>query len=534
MDGEPAAALAVVRPQAAQPLDDADQVIGPVPGGHVGAEPDEGMAPGRPLAVPGPATADGDLELDHRLEPVDVGALEQAGLDHAHGPGRIARDDAGSGPAAGRAPGGSAAARYHRPMPSLHAPGAAVSADELEELREIVDDELPAFLEDLAALVNVDCGSYTKAGVDQVGGWTARFLERLGAEVEIRPDPTLGDTVVGTLAGRAGGPRILLIGHLDTVFPEGTAKARPFRIDAGVARGPGVTDMKSGLLAGLYAILALRALAAVGRRRRGGDAAPLRASRLRGQPGRGDRLTVARRRTSASSPSRRTLCFVLECARANGDIVSARKGTVDLRLVVHGRAAHAGVEPEKGRSAILEAAHQAIALHALNGRWPDVTCNVGVIRGGTRPNVVAEEAILEVDLRASSREHLEAAEAAVQAIAAATTVPDVTVTVEEVARHWPMEKLQRSGRLVEHARAIADRLGFELADCATGGASDANTTAGLGVPTLDGLGPIGGNDHSPVEYLEVDSIVPRTTLLAALLLAVARDPLVASWRPHPA
>jgi glutamate carboxypeptidase len=223
---------------------------------------------------------------------------------------------------------------------------------------------------------------------------------------------------------------------------------------------------------------------------------------------------------------------VLECARANGDIVSARKGTVDLRLTVRGRAAHAGVEPEKGLSAILEAAHRTVALHALNGRWPGATVNVGTIQGGIRPNVVPDEAVLEVDVRATTREGLEAAEAAVRAVAIATTVPDATVDIEETSRHWPMEKLERSERLVEHAVALAERLDFRLADCATGGASDANTTAGLGVPTLDGLGPVGGRDHSPDEYLEVDSIVPRTALLGALLLAVARDPLVASWRPH--
>jgi glutamate carboxypeptidase len=416
-------------------------------------------------------------------------------------------------------------------MESLHAPGAAVSADELAELEEILQEELPAFLEDLGSLVNVDCGSYTKVGVDQVGGWTARFLERLGATVEIRPHETYGDTVIGTLEGEEGGPRVLLIGHLDTVFPEGTAKQRPFRIDAGIAHGPGVADMKSGLLVGLYALLALRSLA-VGEDEDSG-AIELPFERL---------VFVANPDEEIGSPIsspiirelalEADLCFVLECARANGDIVSARKGMVDLRLTVHGRAAHAGVEPEKGRSAIVEAAHQVIALHALHGRWPDVTCNVGVLHAGTRPNVVAEEAVLEVDLRSGAREHLEAAEAAVRQIAAKTTVPDTRVTVEEVSRHWPMEKLDRSGRLVDHAVAIARRLDFELADASTGGASDANTTAGLGVPTLDGLGPIGGNDHSPLEYLEVDSIVPRTTLLAALLLAVARDPLIASWRPH--
>ncbi len=401
-----------------------------------------------------------------------------------------------------------------------------MTTDELTALGSIIQEDLPAYLEDLASLVNVDCGSYAKAGVDRVGRWTGRFLERLDAEVTYHPHPTLGDTVVGEIAGASGGPRVLLIGHLDTVFPDGTARERPFRIANGRAYGPGVTDMKSGLLTGLYGILALLALGEE-------DAAAVPFERL---------TFVANPDEEIGSPSSSSIirelaldsdaCFVLECARANGDIVSSRKGTLDLRMTVRGRAAHAGVEPEQGRNAIVEAAHQILALDALNGRWPGVTCNAGVIEGGTRPNVVPEQTRLEVDLRATTREGLEAAEAAVRQIAAATTVPDTTVALEEMARHWPMEKLERSGRLVAHARALANRLGFAVQDTATGGASDANTTAGLGVPTLDGLGPIGGSDHSPLEYLEIDSIVPRTTLFAGLLLAVARDPVVASWRPH--
>jgi glutamate carboxypeptidase len=417
---------------------------------------------------------------------------------------------------------------------ALIAPGSSVGADELSGLGEIVQEELPAYLEDLATLVNVDCGSYTKAGVDQVGRWTGRFLERLGAEVTYHLHPTLGDTVVGQLAGTPGGPRVLLIGHLDTVFPEGTARERPFRVEGGRGYGPGVTDMKSGLLAGLYAILALVALSEEEEEAEEDDGRPTLPL---------ERLTfVANSDEEIGSPSSTPLirelaldsdvCLVLECARANGDIVSSRKGSLDLRLTIEGRAAHAGVEPEKGRSSIVEAAHQVQALHALNGRWPGVTCNVGVISGGTRPNVVPERTTLEVDLRASAREHLEAAEAAIHESAAATVVPDTSVVVEEMGRHWPMEKLDRSARLVAHAQALANRLGFTVRDATTGGASDANTTAGLGVPTLDGLGPIGGNDHSPFEYLDIDSIVPRTTLLAALLLAIARDPVVASWRPH--
>ncbi len=397
----------------------------------------------------------------------------------------------------------------------------------MELLQRLVVDIRPAYLEDLATLVNSDSGSYTKAGVDRVGRWVRQFLERLGARVEIHPHPTLGDTVVGTFEGPPGGRRVMLIGHMDTVFDEGTAGARPFRVDAGRAYGPGVTDMKSGLLTGLYGLLVLRGMGALAS---DGDARlPF------------ERLTfIANPDEEIGSPSSTPIirevarnadaCFVLECARANGDIVSSRKGILEARLTVHGRAAHAGVEPEMGRSAILAAARLVPALHGLTGRWPGVTCNVGVIGGGTRPNVVPEEARLEVDLRAVTREHLEAAEAEVRALIAEPAVPDVTIEMEPMARWWPMEKLEHSARLVELAVGLADRLGFELHDTATGGASDANTTAGMGIASLDGLGPIGGMDHSPAEYLELDSIVPRTSLLAGLLLAVTRDPVVAGWR----
>ncbi len=400
------------------------------------------------------------------------------------------------------------------------AAGATVGPDELTAIDGVVAADLPAFLADLATLVNIDCGSYTKAGVDEVGRWVAGFLARLGATVTSHPHETLGDTIVGEFRGRPGGRRALLIGHMDTVFDPGTAAARPFRIADGIASGPGVTDMKGGLLTGLYALKALASAAG-----------ELPFERL---------WFVANPDEEIGSPSSTPIirelaagvdaAFVFECARANGDIVSSRKGIVDARVVIHGRAAHAGVEPEKGRSAILAAADLIPKLHALTGRWPGVTCNVGVIHAGTRPNVVAEEARLEVDLRAVRGEDLDAAVAAVRQLMAAPAVPDVTMDMETMASWRPMEKLERSGRLVETAVGIGARLGFPLADAATGGASDANTTSGMGVPSLDGLGPIGGGDHAPGEYLEVASVVPRTTLAAALLLSVARDPVVASWR----
>jgi glutamate carboxypeptidase len=401
-------------------------------------------------------------------------------------------------------------------------PLATPSATELEALRAAIAADLPAYLEDLAELVNIDCGSYTPTGVDEVGRWVTAFLTDLGAAVETWPDPDgrYGSTVVGTFHGQPGGARAILIGHMDTVFDPGTVAARPFRIDDDVAYGPGVTDMKSGLLAGLYAIKSIVA-------ERGG--VPFERLVFAANPDEevGSPTSTPHIQALAADVD---VALVLECARANGDIVSARKGIVDLRIVVNGRAAHAGVEPEKGRSAILEAARIVEDLHALNGRWPGVTVNVGVIGGGTRFNVVPERCSLDVDIRATARDALVTAEEEIRRIAAATEVPDTTVDIEDLNRWWPMERLERSERLVDHAQAIAGSLGFEVADTSTGGASDANTTSGMGIPSLDGLGPIGGNDHAPGEYVEVDSIVPRTTMLAGLLLAIAADPEVLAWR----
>lgn len=384
----------------------------------------------------------------------------------------------------------------------------------LGQLRDEVERRLPDFLADLETIVNVESGSYTVAGVDEVATWMGDRLAGLGASVVRHQNEALGDTIVATFERAADGPTVLLIGHADTVFDVGYLARRPFEIDGDLILGPGVSDMKSGLLAGLYALDVLRTIG-------GHDWLPVgrviyvvNPDEEIGSPASGGLIAELARGADAA--------FVMEAARANGDIVSARKGMMHLRATIKGRSAHAGVEPHKGRSATLEAAHKTVALHALNGHWPGVTVNVGEIKGGTRPNIVAEEAILTIDMRAGSVAEQDEAEAAILAILESSTVPDVTTEVEELAGTRPMEKTSESAALVEAAVAIAGELGFELADAATGGGSDANTTASLGVPSLDGLGPVGGNDHTPLEYVELSSIVPRTSLLAALLLAVGR------------
>jgi glutamate carboxypeptidase len=212
--------------------------------------------------------------------------------------------------------------------------------------------------------------------------------------------------------------------------------------------------------------------------------------------------------------------FVLEAARENGAVVSARKGVTNAVIEFRGRAAHAGVEPEKGRSALLAAAHTTIAIHDLNGRWDGTTFNVGVGHGGTRVNVVPERAELTLEIRSTSETSLRAAEAELTALAERVAVPDVTMTVELIPEHGPMERTDSTVVLYERARRFAAALGVTLEEAATGGASDANITSALGVPTLDGLGPVGGDDHSPAEWIQRSSLVPRTAILAAMIASV--------------
>src|SRR5439155_14624835 len=225
--------------------------------------------------------------------------------------------------------------------------------------------------------------------------------------------------------------------------------------------------------------------------------------------------------------------LILESGRANGAIVSSRKGTTDYVIRVRGRAAHAGVEPDEGRSAVIEAAHKAIEIADIHGRWPGVTCNVGILRGGTRSNVVAEEAVLEVDLRAPELATLEEAKRAIEAVCARPGMNGVTISVRGDGTHAPMEKTRASQRLVDEAVAVAGELGFELRDSATGGASDGNTTSATGCPTLDGLGPVGGAAHSRDEWLDLESVVPRIALLAGVITRYERGRGLALRRAAP-
>jgi glutamate carboxypeptidase len=388
---------------------------------------------------------------------------------------------------------------------------------DVARIGKVSADRYEAFVQALEAMVNVDCGSYTPEGVDRIADQCVERFRATGWYVERRshrpaPDePQLGDLVIGRLHG-AGGARILMIGHTDTVFEPGTVAERPFRIEGDRAHGPGVSDMKGGLLTGFFAVEVLREIGFDGFGRITYICNPDE-----------EIGSIWSRDVILEEAKRADAALVLEGARENGDIVSARKGVSDYRVEIRGRAAHAGVEPERGRSAILEAAHKTIALHALNGRWPDVTVNVGTIHGGTRPNVVPDACVLEVDVRSPQEGTFRQAEAEVERIAREHTVPDVEIEVAGGAWHRPMEKKEGAARLARIAKEVAAELGFELEDASTGGASDANTTSAAGVPTLDGLGPIGGDDHGPREWIDLPSAMPRVALLAGLIARIGSE-----------
>lgn len=375
-----------------------------------------------------------------------------------------------------------------------------------------LEGRLGAYLDDLRTLVSIDSGSRDKAGVDAVNDRLEDRLTKLGFHVERHPQVEFGDDLLATWQGKGRG-RILLLGHSDTVFPSGTVAQRPMTILGDKVLGPGTCDMKAGLLTGIYAMEALREISF------------------------DDFETISYLCVSdEESPQRHAIPLIrsksreahavlsLEAARENGDIVTARKAIRWYTVEAFGRSSHAGVEPEKGRSAILALAHHIVALDKLNDFRPGTTVNTGYVHGGSHPSVVADYAKMQLDLRAGTEDDMRALYGAMHEQLAKTTIPgvDIKVTLEEGSVCPAMERTPGVVELEKLTQEAARRLGFEVQGASTGGASDASYAAAEGTPVLDGLGPIGGLDHSPDEYIKLSSIVPRTALLAELIISISR------------
>ena len=367
------------------------------------------------------------------------------------------------------------------------------------------------YLADLKTIVNIDSGTYTKAGIDRVGSYLQERFSTFGFSTHIDKQEDYGNHLIATHSGKAPhGPRILLIGHIDTVFSEGEAERRPFTIvqqnGKRIATGPGVLDMKSGVLIGMYSLHLL----------------------IDAQEDNYASVTfLCNSDEEIGSPSSRPIVqelarqsnavLVLEPGRAEETVVSSRKGCGQYRVEVHGLSAHAGVEPQKGRNAILELSYQIQKMQALNGTISGATLSVGIIRGGERTNVVPDHAYFDMDVRTSDQAGLEALEAAMRKVTTQNMLQGTRITLSGSMLVKPFERNKSNARLVELVKEAGHELGLTIQDVGSGGASDANTSAAMGIPTLDGLGAGGGLAHNPGEYIELDYLPTRIALVAGLV-----------------
>jgi glutamate carboxypeptidase len=345
--------------------------------------------------------------------------------------------------------------------------------------------------------------SSDKPRLDAFAEYLAGRLRGAGASVEIIANVERGNHVRATYAGPHTKPALILC-HFDTVWAVGTLDARPFRIEDGKAYGPGVFDMKSSLVLAEYALRATGDLKL---------ALPRPVTILMTS----DEEVGSHTSRSLIEEEAKNAAYVLvmESPLPGGVFKTTRKGIGGWNLAISGRAAHAGIEPEKGISAIQELAHQILVLHSLTDMAKGTTVNVGVVHGGTVSNVVAPHASAEIDVRAWTQEEADRVAAAIQNLQPVT--PGATLQITGGWNRPPLEaKVTRD--LFERARVIGHRLGLDLQEGGTGGGSDGNITGALGTPTLDGLGVPGAGAHADHEHIEIDKIGERAALLVALLL----------------
>lgn len=361
----------------------------------------------------------------------------------------------------------------------------------------------------LAELVGIDSGSYNKHGVDQVVERLRVWLAAAGIPCELFPNQRFGECMAARLPGGNGGNRpIVLMGHCDTVFPEGTVAQRPFRIDGNQAFGPGVADMKAGLVMNTFVLDALR---------RFGVPCPITG------------LYTADE--EIASPSSRPIIeaeakgaravFNAEPGRPSGNLVSRRKGAAFIELEVTGRAAHSGAAHAQGVSAIEALARKIQRLHRLTDYDLGTTVNVGLIQGGQSVNTVAPRATAGIDVRFPTLNIMEKILGEVREICNCCELPGSESRILREGSFLPLEQDEASRELLDRYACAAAGLGLQVAGESTGGSADSGFTAALGTPTLCATGPVGGNAHTDDEWCRIDTLVPRAQALALTVLEVA-------------
>jgi glutamate carboxypeptidase len=377
-----------------------------------------------------------------------------------------------------------------------------------EAERKVLDwiaGERSAILELIETLVNTDSGSYDKAGVDAAGTRIRAFLSARAIATDTVPNDTYGDGIRATIGEGGANSTILLMGHRDTVYQQGEAAKRPFRVADGCGSGPGCCDMKAGLAMNAIVLAAFKQFGPPGPM-----VALFTADEEIGSPSSQALIEQEARRARA--------VFNAEPGRPNGGIVTGRKGGAFMRIEVTGKAAHAGNNLADGISAIEEISRKIIELQALTDRERGVSVNVGTVSGGIVINMVAPSATAGVDMRYIQRAERDATIAKIEGIIAHSHLAGTKATLQILGEFKPLVQTSDSKGLYELYAACARDLGQAVREEFAGGCADSGFAASVGAPTICGVGPIGGRAHSPDEYLEIDSIVPRAQALALAIM----------------
>lgn len=363
----------------------------------------------------------------------------------------------------------------------------------------------------LEQLVNIDSGSHTKKGIDNIGEILKKRYEQLGFVVEIVKRNDYGNHLV-IQHKETIDPKIIIIAHMDTVFPEGTAKTRPFTIKGTRAYGPGIIDMKASLVTLLYALAAMKQV---------------------GYKGYRNVQIILNSDEEIGSPSSKAIimkeavgkkyALIMESARPDGSLVTSRRGCGRYEIVVEGKAAHAGIEAGKGKSAIIELAHKIIELENLTNDEEGIHINVGYVQGGTTANTVPAQAKALVDIRFTQKKQWKHLLERMEQVCRKTYIKGTKTSLSGAISRMPMEKTKQTETLLAFIQTVGKDLGISITDTSTGGGSDAAFTSAMGIPTIDGLGPVGGEFHSEEEYVELDSLIERTLLLATVIQTLSKE-----------
>lgn len=362
----------------------------------------------------------------------------------------------------------------------------------------------------LEKFVRCESPSFNKEAVDRMGEIVAAEWKARGAQVRVVQQPKRGNQVRAEISAGDGHAKcqLLVLGHMDTVYPFGTLATMPFHVSGGRAWGPGTFDMKAGIVLALFAVDALRALKVSTRKRlvffwSSDEEIGSQSSR---------KLFEAEARRSDA-------VFVAEPALgADGRLKTARKGVGSAEVIVTGRSAHAGIEPGAGVNAVHELALQIERLMKMNDPRRGITVQATVIGGGTVSNVVPDHARAEVDLRYSRLADGKPLDRKVHSLR--PFLRGAKIEVRGGINRPPLERTKEGAKLFSHAQSLMRQMGISVGEASTGGGSDGNFTSALGIPTLDGLGAVGDGAHSPREHVVIRRLPERAALLAALLATV--------------